>query len=55
MKYSKSTKNKHVYSCDNADAVQCIYINKSVLGKDAPVNITITIREDEDGQNKLKK
>ena len=42
MHLEKSTKNKHVYACDNS-AVASIYIEKSALPSTPPETITIEI------------
>ena len=43
MYFSKSTKNKHVYSASVDEPVETIYINKSAFGAEAPKTITIKV------------
>lgn len=50
MEFSKSTKGTHVYANSEPDSpVSSIYIKRSELPSDPPVNITLTIDfEDKD-------
>jgi len=53
MKYDRSTKNKHVYKCDDEETtgVESIYVLKSVLGDVGPDEISVTINVG--GENEL--
>jgi len=49
MEFSKSTKGTHVYANSEADSpVSSIYIKRSELPSEPPVNITLTIDFEEE-------
>ena len=43
MYYSKSTKNKHVYSASSTEAVETIYINKLAFDGEPPKEIMVEV------------
>jgi len=52
MEFSKSTKGTHVYANDEASSpVSSIYIKRSELPSDPPVNITLTIDFEDESNN----
>ena len=52
MEFSKSTKGTHVYANSEADSpVSSIYIKRSELPSDPPVNITLTIDFEDESNN----
>lgn len=52
MEFSKSTKGTHVYANSEADsAVSSIYIKRSELPSEPPVNITLTIDFEDTNNN----
>ena len=52
MEFSKSTKGTHVYANSEADSpVSSIYIKRSELPSEPPVNITLTIDFEDECNN----
>jgi hypothetical protein len=52
MEFSKSTKGTHVYANSEADSpVSTIYIKRSELPPEPPVNITLTIDFEDESNN----
>jgi len=52
MEFSKSTKGTHVYANSEADSpVSSIYIKRSELPSEPPVNITLTIDFKDESNN----
>ena len=52
MEFNKSTKGTHVYANSEADsAVSSIYIKRSELPSEPPVNITLTIDFEDENNN----